>query len=224
MVSLGVGGGEAHIALLVDGVVALLVGAGGVGDAGRVEAGIAEHHVEGIGAAAAPAPDGHAGGVDEGVRGGEGANRFRLLLCGEDAERAVASVAPIAAARRRCALVVEADDDVAFARDEVEEEILNVLRVEDGDGGGFSIDVGEDWIFFGGIEMRRFDDLGAEREVVVDGGVGELDGSFERVEFSGYLGIFRDGADGDSVGETGKGEPWSDVSGGKAFEGVEAVG
>src|SRR6185312_14434772 len=59
LVAVSVGRGQAHVALLVDGVVALLVGHRSGGDAGGVEAGVAEHHVERVGAAAAPSPHGH---------------------------------------------------------------------------------------------------------------------------------------------------------------------
>ena len=71
---------QTHVTLLINRVIALLVGAGGVGNSGGVEAWLSEHHVERVGASAAPAPDRHTGDVDVRVGGGKGANGLGLLV------------------------------------------------------------------------------------------------------------------------------------------------
>ena len=136
---------------------------------GLVEVGIAEHGVEGHRAAAAPAPDADALGVDIGP-GGEGRpDRRGLVGRGQDADLAVDALAPGPAARRGRAAVVEAGHDVALlGQHQVPEVAVAAPAVLDGLPGGLAVDVDEQRIFLGRVEVGRQDAPAVDLDPVAD--------------------------------------------------------
>src|SRR5215471_14736398 len=109
---------QAHVALLIDGVVMAFVGDRSDSDAGLVESGRAKHEIEGVRSPTAPTPDGEPRHVDIAVFFAQFPDGVRLLCRRKHAYTPVDHLAPFPAFWRRSSLIVEADNDVSLARDQ----------------------------------------------------------------------------------------------------------
>ena len=104
-----------HVALLIDSVVESLVCNKCYCYACLEDFGVAEHAVECLAAAAAPACDADALRVDEWKLTGHVENALGLVFAGEGAYLAIDALAPLSSAGGCCTTVLYADDDVAEA-------------------------------------------------------------------------------------------------------------
>src|SRR5580704_6014269 len=129
------------------------------------------------------------------MRCGEGADGLCLLLRGEHSDGTVTGFAPVAAAWLGRALVIEAENDVALARDEAQRDVNGAEAIGDCLVGGLAVDVGEDRIFSCGIEMGRLDEKCADAQALADGRGSELDRGVQRGDFGGEFWILSKGAD-----------------------------
>ena len=167
--------GQAHVPLLVDGVVELLVGDRCNCDTHRVDLGVSEEEVQCHRTAATPAPNADALAVDERELLEHRLDPRRLVGRGENADLPVNRLAPLAAARRRGATVVEAGDDVALLREEqVPHPGAPPPSVQDRLPGGLAVDIDQQRIPLGRVEIRRPDHPAVDLEVVGHGGTESL--------------------------------------------------
>lgn len=177
IVAIGVVFGQRHVAFLVDGVIEALVGNKGNGHSCAIELGMAEHHVQGHGAPAAPSPDAHAVSVEIGARLQDFPAGRGLVLGGEDPDLLIDRFPPGASAGRGSAAVVDAHHHVSLlGQHEMPEISITTEAVEHGLAGWFSVDIEEKRVFLVRVEVWRLDAPGIEFDAVPDRNPEELHG------------------------------------------------
>ena len=155
-VALGIVRGQAHVALLINGVVQAHIGNRRDGYARGVEVGMTEQGVKGHGSAAAPSPNADALGVEVGPRGQHVLERGRLILRGEDAHLAVDRFAPVVAPRCGRAAVVEAHHHVALLGEHPVPELAgSAPLVFHRLPSRFAVNMHDERVFFCTVELRR---------------------------------------------------------------------
>ncbi len=181
---------QAHIALLVDGVVQPEVGHGRHCHPGSIDFRMLEHQVQGGGAAAAPAPDRHAGRIDVRPAADDLACCRGLILRGDDTDFVVNRFAPLAAAGRRCAAIVDAGDEIPLLRQKLmPEHAAAAPAIEHGLAGRLAVNIKEQRVFLRRIEIRRFHHPAVQDQPVADIDAEELRLNPERLDFPPQLGI-----------------------------------
>ena len=142
-----------------------LVGDERHGDAGVDDGGIAEHAVERLAAASAPTGNAHAAEVDEGVLAGQILDGAGLILAGEGAHLAVDALAPLAAARGVGSAVVDAHHDVAQVGQVLVPGVAALPYILHGGAGGFAIDIDDDGVLLGGVEVDGLHQEGVQQQL-----------------------------------------------------------
>lgn len=176
-VAIGIDLRGAHVDFLKPGVVEVGLGFRDNGDSDVIEIWFAEHGVEGIGAAAAPAPYADAREIDEGVRGGEGLEGGGLFFGGEGAEAAEDASSPSGAFGGRGASIVDGEDEVAeVGHHTVKGMVGGAPSIEHGLGVRFAVDVDEYRVFFGRVEVGGLHEPGIGGEAVSEIELQELGG------------------------------------------------
>ena len=155
-VAFGVVRGQAHVALLINGVVQAHVGDRGDGDARGVKVGMTEQGVEGHRAAPTPSPNTDALGVEVGPRGQHVLERGRLILRGEDAHLAIDRLTPVVAPGCGRAPVVEAHHHVALLGEHPVPELAgSAPLVFHRLPSWFAVNMHDEGVFFCAIKLGR---------------------------------------------------------------------
>ena len=155
-IAFGVVGWQAHVALLINGVVEAHVGDRRDGDARGVEVGMAEQGVERHGPAAAPTPNADALGVEVRTRGQHVLEGGRLILRGENAHLAINRFAPVVAPGCGRAAVVETHHHIALLGEHPVPELAgSAPLVLHGLSGRFAVNMHEEGVFLRAVEFRR---------------------------------------------------------------------
>src|SRR5277367_3291043 len=154
LVAFGVLLRQAHVALLVDGVVEALIWHGSHRHSNLVGFGGAEHEVQGVGAAAAPAPYGDAAGIKIGSFSAKLFDGCGLVFSGQRTDRAVDDFAPLAALGRRRTAIIKADDDIAvLCQGAMKKAAAAIPVIEYRLGCGLAVNIYQNRIFAGGVEI-----------------------------------------------------------------------